>query len=92
MLDRSFVGKQFSASDKVYTVEKADNFEYSDPVDGSISRNQVGTDCEDVGEIPQGVISEASREKGEKVPRLCFPGRPVFLGQLISTGFLPSYI
>lgn len=66
MLDRSFVGKQFSANDKVYTVEKADNFEYSDPVDGSISRNQVGTDCEDVGEIPQGVISEASREKGER--------------------------
>ncbi|XP_008999642.4 phosphoglucomutase-1 isoform X1 [Callithrix jacchus] len=40
MFDRSFVGKQFSANDKVYTVEKADNFEYSDPVDGSISRNQ----------------------------------------------------
>lgn len=40
MLDRSFVGKQFSANDKVYTVEKADNFEYSDPVDGSISKNQ----------------------------------------------------
>ncbi|ERE83081.1 phosphoglucomutase-1 [Cricetulus griseus] len=40
MLDRSFVGKQFSANDKVYTVEKADNFEYSDPVDGSVSRNQ----------------------------------------------------
>ncbi|KAJ6662558.1 hypothetical protein lerEdw1_011695 [Lerista edwardsae] len=38
--DRSFVGKQLSAGDKSYTVEKADNFEYSDPVDGSISRNQ----------------------------------------------------
>ncbi|KAK2493571.1 LOW QUALITY PROTEIN: hypothetical protein MC885_005564 [Smutsia gigantea] len=38
--DRSFVGKQFSVRDKVYTVEKVDNFEYSDPVDGSISRNQ----------------------------------------------------
>ena len=42
--DRSFVGKQFPVGDKVYTVEKIDNFEYSDPVDGSISRNQVGTD------------------------------------------------
>lgn len=42
--DRSFVGKQFPVGDKVYTVEKVDNFEYSDPVDGSISRNQVGTD------------------------------------------------
>uniref|UniRef100_A0A8C3TBZ5 Phosphoglucomutase-1 n=2 Tax=Chelydra serpentina TaxID=8475 RepID=A0A8C3TBZ5_CHESE len=40
MFDRSFVGKQLSTGDKVYTVEKADNFEYSDPVDGSISRNQ----------------------------------------------------
>uniref|UniRef100_A0A8D2BQ92 Phosphoglucomutase 1 n=1 Tax=Sus scrofa TaxID=9823 RepID=A0A8D2BQ92_PIG len=40
--DRSFVGKQFPVGDKVYTVEKIDNFEYSDPVDGSISRNQVG--------------------------------------------------
>lgn len=43
MFDRSFVGKQLSAGDKVYTVEKADNFEYNDPVDGSVSRNQVGT-------------------------------------------------
>ncbi|XP_071984169.1 phosphoglucomutase-1 isoform X4 [Engystomops pustulosus] len=40
MFDRSFVGQKFSVGDKVYTVEKADNFEYSDPVDGSISRNQ----------------------------------------------------
>ncbi|OCT84838.1 hypothetical protein XELAEV_18022995mg [Xenopus laevis] len=40
MFDRSFIGQQLSAGDKVYTVEKADNFEYSDPVDGSISRNQ----------------------------------------------------
>ncbi|XP_026574302.1 phosphoglucomutase-1 isoform X1 [Pseudonaja textilis] len=38
--DRSFVGKKLSAGDKSYVVEKADNFEYSDPVDGSISRNQ----------------------------------------------------
>ncbi|XP_019483746.1 PREDICTED: phosphoglucomutase-1 isoform X2 [Hipposideros armiger] len=38
--DRSFVGKQLSVGEKVYTVEKVDNFEYSDPVDGSISRNQ----------------------------------------------------
>ncbi|XP_043941491.1 phosphoglucomutase-1 isoform X1 [Protopterus annectens] len=40
MLDRSFIGQKFSAGDKVYVVDKADNFEYSDPVDGSISRNQ----------------------------------------------------
>lgn len=43
MFDRSFVGKQLSCGDKVYTVEKADNFEYNDPVDGSVSRNQVGS-------------------------------------------------
>ncbi|NXA31514.1 PGM1 protein, partial [Eudromia elegans] len=40
MFDRSFVGKQLSSGDKVYTVEKADNFEYHDPVDGSVSKNQ----------------------------------------------------
>ncbi|XP_066548513.1 phosphoglucomutase-1 isoform X2 [Amia ocellicauda] len=40
MLDRAFIGQKFSAGDKTYTVERADNFEYSDPVDGSISRNQ----------------------------------------------------
>ncbi|XP_030062870.1 phosphoglucomutase-1 isoform X2 [Microcaecilia unicolor] len=40
MFDRAFIGQQFAVGDKVYTVEKADNFEYSDPVDGSISRNQ----------------------------------------------------
>ncbi|NXT23128.1 PGM1 protein, partial [Syrrhaptes paradoxus] len=40
MFDRSFAGKQLSCGDKVYTVEKADNFEYNDPVDGSVSRNQ----------------------------------------------------
>lgn len=41
MFDRSFIGQKLAVGDKVYTVEKADNFEYSDPVDGSISRNQV---------------------------------------------------
>ncbi|KAM8930077.1 phosphoglucomutase-1 isoform 2-T2 [Pelodytes ibericus] len=40
LFDRAFVGQQLPVGDKVYTVEKADNFEYSDPVDGSISRNQ----------------------------------------------------
>ncbi|XP_018409355.1 PREDICTED: phosphoglucomutase-1 isoform X2 [Nanorana parkeri] len=40
MFDRSFIGQKLAVGDKVYTVEKADNFEYSDPVDGSISRNQ----------------------------------------------------
>ena len=64
--DRSFVGKQFPVGDKVYTVEKIDNFEYSDPVDGSISRNQVGADLCELGERPQSLIYEISREKGKK--------------------------
>ncbi|KAI1883197.1 hypothetical protein AGOR_G00242730 [Albula goreensis] len=40
ILDKAFVGQKLSVGDKIYEVEKADNFEYSDPVDGSISRNQ----------------------------------------------------
>ncbi|XP_074064586.1 LOW QUALITY PROTEIN: phosphoglucomutase-1-like [Macrotis lagotis] len=40
MSDCSFIGRKFTEGGKTYTVEKADNFEYSDPVDGSISRNQ----------------------------------------------------
>lgn len=39
--DRAFVGQRFTVGQKTYEVEKADNFEYSDPVDGSITRNQV---------------------------------------------------
>lgn len=73
MLDRSFVGKQFSANDKVYTVEKADNFEYSDPVDGSVSKNQVGADCGYVRETRASSLKP--QEKSEK--GLGFLGRPV---------------
>lgn len=41
MSDKAFVGQSFSMGEKMYKVERADNFEYSDPVDGSISRHQV---------------------------------------------------
>lgn len=41
MVDKSFVGQRFAVGEKLYQVERADNFEYSDPIDGSISRNQV---------------------------------------------------
>jgi len=41
MLDPSFVGKTFSSGDKTYRVALADNFAYTDPVDGSVSKNQV---------------------------------------------------
>lgn len=41
--DKSFVKQRFAVEDKIYQVEKADNFEYTDPVDSTISRNQVHT-------------------------------------------------
>lgn len=39
--DRAFIGQTFTVGDKTYEVERADNFEYSDPIDGSITKNQV---------------------------------------------------
>ncbi|KAG7329828.1 hypothetical protein KOW79_006050 [Hemibagrus wyckioides] len=38
--DKAFVGQKFTVGEKTYEVEKADNFEYNDPVDGSVTRNQ----------------------------------------------------
>ena len=36
------IGKEFKAkSGKVYKVSKADNFEYTDPIDQSVAKNQV---------------------------------------------------
>nr|XP_049572910.1 phosphoglucomutase-1 isoform X5 [Syngnathus scovelli] len=40
MFNPSFVGKNFSSGDKTYQVAIADNFAYTDPVDGSVSKNQ----------------------------------------------------
>ncbi|XP_043555386.1 phosphoglucomutase-1 isoform X2 [Chiloscyllium plagiosum] len=40
MADRAFVGHKFTVCEEEYIVDKADNFEYCDPVDGSVSRNQ----------------------------------------------------
>lgn len=39
--DKSFTKQRFAVEDKIYQVEKADSFEYTDPVDSTISRNQV---------------------------------------------------
>ena len=39
--DSSFIGKQFSQAGKTFTLAKADNFEYTDPIDGSVSKGQV---------------------------------------------------
>lgn len=44
MFAKAFVGQKFSSGDKTYQVEKADNFEYTDPVDGSVSKGQVRKD------------------------------------------------
>lgn len=45
MSDKSFVGQKFSSGDKTYEVAIADNFMYTDPVDGSVSKNQVSYGC-----------------------------------------------
>lgn len=39
--DKAFTNQKFAVGNNVYSVEKTDNFEYIDPVDGSVSRNQV---------------------------------------------------
>lgn len=39
--DSSNIGKAYSAKDKTYKVKKIDNFSYTDPVDNSVSKNQV---------------------------------------------------
>lgn len=39
--DQSNIGKVFTSGDKSYTLAKADNFSYTDPVDHSVSKNQV---------------------------------------------------
>lgn len=41
--DKAFTTQKFSVGNNIYSVEKADNFEYIDPVDGSVSRKQVSS-------------------------------------------------
>ena len=43
--DPSLVDKQHSSGDKTYTISKVDNFSYTDPVDKSVSKNQVSQTC-----------------------------------------------
>uniref|UniRef100_A0A8C9UA68 Phosphoglucomutase 5 n=1 Tax=Scleropages formosus TaxID=113540 RepID=A0A8C9UA68_SCLFO len=38
--DKTFTSQKFAVGNNVYSVEKADNFEYIDPVDGTVARNQ----------------------------------------------------
>lgn len=41
ILDKAFTSQKFAVGDHIYSVEKADNFEYIDPVDGTVARHQV---------------------------------------------------
>lgn len=39
--DKAFCSQKFAVGNNVYCVEKTDNYEYIDPVDGTVARNQV---------------------------------------------------
>ena len=39
--DKSNVGKEFSAGGKKFVVDKAEDFEYTDPIDESVTKKQV---------------------------------------------------
>lgn len=39
--DASFVGTKFTEETKTFVVEAADNFQYTDPIDKSVTKNQV---------------------------------------------------
>ena len=39
--DSANIGQSYSSGDKTYTLAKIDNFSYTDPVDASVSSNQV---------------------------------------------------
>ncbi|KAJ8939351.1 hypothetical protein NQ318_005712 [Aromia moschata] len=40
LASKDIVGKSFASSGKSYTVRKADNFSYEDPIDNSVTKNQ----------------------------------------------------
>lgn len=39
--DKAFTSQKFAVGERIYSVERAENFEYIDPVDGTVARNQV---------------------------------------------------
>lgn len=43
LADGSLVGKTFTSGKKSYTIKNADNFSYVDPIDHSVTKNQVRT-------------------------------------------------
>lgn len=40
--DKATVGKEFTAAGKTFKVGKAEDFEYTDPIDKSVTKKQVG--------------------------------------------------
>lgn len=41
--EKTFTTQQFAVGSHMYSVEKTDNFEYVDPVDGTVTKKQVGS-------------------------------------------------
>ena len=41
VVDSSVIGQVHKSGEKSYTIAKTDNFSYTDPVDKSVSKNQV---------------------------------------------------
>lgn len=41
IIDSSVLGKSYSYENKAFKIAKTDNFEYTDPIDHSISKKQV---------------------------------------------------
>lgn len=39
--DAGFVGTKFEEATKTFVVEATDNFQYTDPIDKSVTKNQV---------------------------------------------------
>jgi hypothetical protein len=39
--ESNFIGKNFISQNKTYIVQKADNYSYKDPIDGSVVSKQV---------------------------------------------------
>lgn len=40
---KALIGKSFQTTGQTYTVQEMDNFEYVDPIDKSVAKNQVSS-------------------------------------------------
>ncbi|KAM6948995.1 phosphoglucomutase-1-like [Aplochiton taeniatus] len=93
MVDKSFAGQRFAVGDKVYRVERADNFEYTDPINSSISRNQglriIFTDGSRIiyrlsGSGSAGATVQIYIDSYEKDPPQIFQDPQVMLASLVT--------